>query len=82
MLSSVLRSKRAIAVNIEIMRAFVELRRVASSYEVIEKRLEQIEQGMGEHDEQLEQIFNALRQLIAPPPQPKRPIGFRLREDD
>jgi hypothetical protein len=82
MLSSVLRSKRAIAVNIEIMRAFVELRRVASSYEVIEKRLEQIEQGMGEHDGQLEQIFNALRQLIAPPPQPKRPIGFRLREDD
>jgi hypothetical protein len=81
MLSSVLRSKRAIAVNIEIMRAFVELRRVASSYAAIEKRLEQIERGMGEHDEQLEQIFNALRQLIAPPPQPKRPIGFRVRED-
>src|SRR6478752_2540232 len=49
MLSSVLRSKRAIAVNIEIMRAFVELRRIASSYAVIEKRLEQIERGMGEH---------------------------------
>ena len=81
MLSSVLRSKTAIAVNIEIMRAFVELRRVANSYAAIEKRLEQIERGMGEHDEQLEQIFNALRQLIAPPPQPKRPIGFRVRED-
>lgn len=81
MLSSVLRSKRAIAVNIEIMRAFVELRRVASSYAAVEKRLEQIERGMGEHDEQLEQIFNALRQLIAPPPQPKQPIGFRVRED-
>lgn len=51
MLSSVLRSKRAIAVNIEIMRAFVELRRVASSYALIEKRLKQIERGMGEHDE-------------------------------
>jgi hypothetical protein len=82
MLSSVLRSKRAIAVNIEIMRAFVELRRVASSYVAIEERLEQIEQRIGEHDEQLEQIFNALRQLIAPPAQPKRPIGFRVREDD
>jgi DNA-binding transcriptional MerR regulator len=82
MLSSVLRSKRAIAVNIEIMRAFVELRRVASSYAAIEERLEQIERGMGEHDEQLEQIFNALRQLIAPPAQPKRPVGFRVREDD
>jgi ORF6N domain len=74
--------QRAIAVNIEIMRAFIELRRVASSYEAIEKRLEQIERGMGEHDEQLEQIFNALRQLIAPPPQPKHPIGFRVRERD
>jgi len=82
MLSSVLRSKTAIAVNIEIMRAFVELRRATSSYAAIEKRLEQIEHGMGEHDEQLEQIFAALRQLIAPPPQAKRPVGFRVREDD
>jgi len=81
MLSSVLRSKRAIAVNIEIMRAFVELRRVASSYTLIEKRLEQVERGMGEHDEQMKQIFNALHQLIVPPPQPKRPIGFRVRGD-
>jgi hypothetical protein len=51
MLSGVLRSKRAIAVNIEIMRAFVELRRVASSYAAIETRLEQIEQELGGHDE-------------------------------
>lgn len=80
MLSSVLRSKTAIAVNIEIMRAFVELRRVAGSYAAIEKRLEQIERGMGEHDEQLEQIFGALRQLIALPSPPKRPVGFRVRE--
>ena len=81
MLSSVLRSKRAIAVNIEIMRAFVELRRVASSYAEIEKRLEQIERRIGAHDEQLEQIFSALRQLISPPTRPKRPVGFRVRED-
>jgi hypothetical protein len=82
MLSSVLRSRTAIAVNVEIMRAFVELRRVASSYAAIEKKLEQIERGMGEHDEQLEQIFGALHQLIAPSPQSKRPVGFRVREDD
>src|SRR6185312_3470735 len=49
MLSSVLSSERAIAINIEIMRAFVELRRLASSYAAIEKRLEEIERGMGEH---------------------------------
>lgn len=79
MLSSVLRSKTAIAVNIEIMRAFVELRQAASSYAAIEKRLERIERGMGEHDNQLEQVFGALRQLIAAPSEPKRPIGFRIR---
>jgi hypothetical protein len=82
MLSGVLRSDRAIAMNIEIMRAFVELRRVASTYAEIEKRLEPIERSVGEHDEQLEQIFNALRQLMAPPPQAKRPVGFRVREPD
>lgn len=86
MLSGVLRSDRAITVNIEIMRAFVELRRAAGSYAALGKRLKQIEREMGErldgHDEQLEQIFKALHQLIAPPPRPKRPVGFRLPEDD
>lgn len=80
MLSGVLRSKRAIAVNIEIMRAFVELRRVASSYAAIEARLQEIEREVGGHDEQLKQIFKTLHQLIAPPPRPKRPVGFRVRE--
>lgn len=84
MLSGVLRSDRAIAVNIEIMRAFVELRRVASSYVEIQQRLEQIEREMGhkldQHDDQLEQIFKALHQLITPPAQPKRQVGFRIRE--
>jgi len=80
MLSGVLRSKRAIAVNIEIMRAFVELRRIASSYAAIETRLEEIEREVSGHDEQLKQIFKALHQLIAPPPRPKRPVGFRVRE--
>lgn len=82
MLSSVLRSKTAIAMNIELMRAFVELRRVASSYAETRRDWGRSNKGMGEHDEQLEQIFSALRQLIAPPPQPKRPIGFRVREND
>jgi hypothetical protein len=81
MLSGVLRSDRAIAVNIEIMRAFVELRRVAGS---LQERLNQMELDIGarlsEHDEQLRQIFEALRQLIAPPPRAKRPVGFRVRE--
>lgn len=86
MLSGVLRSDQAIAVNIEIMRAFVELRRVAGSFTELQKRLDQMELDIGarlsEHDEQLRQIFEALRQLIAPPARPKPPIGFRVREDE
>jgi len=60
MLSGVLRSKRAVAVNIAIMRAFVELRRAAVSYAAIEKRLDQLERDtssrLGQHDEQLDEI--------------------------
>jgi hypothetical protein len=86
MLSGVLRSQRAVAVNIAIMRAFVELRRAATSYAAIEKRLAELEREtktkFGQHDEQLGQIFQALRQLISPPPRPKRHVGFRLPEDD
>lgn len=86
MLSSVLRSERAVAVNIEIMRAFVELRRAATSYATIEKRLEELEREtgakLGKHDEQLSQIFKSLRQLISPPPRPKRRVGFGLPEDE
>jgi hypothetical protein len=72
MLSGVLRSKRAVTVNIAIMRAFVELHRAAASYAALEKRLEELERDtkakIGQHDEQLGQIFQALRQLISPPP--------------
>ena len=84
MLSGVLRSDRAIAVNVEIMRAFVELRRVAGSFQELQTRLDQMELDIGarlsEHDEELRQIFEALRQLIATPPRTKRPVGFRVRE--
>jgi ORF6N domain-containing protein len=84
MLSGVLRSKRAIAVNIEIMRAFVELRRAAASYSALEDRLEELEREtcarLGRHDDQIDQIFRALRQLIFPPAQPKRPVGLDCRK--
>lgn len=85
MLSGVLRSDRAIAVNIEIMRAFVELRRVAISYSALQDRLDELEQNMtarlDHHDEQIEQIFKVLHQLISPPLQPKHPVGLRIREE-
>jgi hypothetical protein len=81
MLSGVLRSKTAVAVNIAIMRAFVELRRAATSYAAIETRLTELEreskEKLGKHDQQLGEIFKVLRQLIAPPARPKRRVGFR-----
>jgi hypothetical protein len=85
MLSGVLRSDRAIAVNIEIMRAFVELRRITASYAAIQEQLKTLEHKtttrLERHDEQVEQIFTVLRQLITPPKQPERPIGFRIRDE-
>ncbi len=84
MLSGVLRSKQAIAVNIEIMRAFVELRRVAVSYTALQERLDDLEWEMSgrldQHDEQLGHIFKALHRLMEPPPQEKRAVGFRIRD--
>lgn len=86
MLSGVLRSERAIAVNIAIMRAFVELRRAAASSAAIEKRLDELEREtkatLGKHDRQLAEIFTALRQLISPPAGRNRRVGFTLPEDD
>ena len=86
MLSGVLRSRTAVEVNIAIMRAFVELRRAATSYAAIEKRLTELEdeskQRLGKHDQQLAEVFEALRQLISPPPRPKRRIGFGPPEND
>jgi|SRR5215831_8771062 len=85
MLSSVLRSKQAVAVNITIIRAFVELRRAAASYDAIKRRLDALEREtktkLKSHDAQLDAVFKALRRLTAPPPKPKHRIGFRPPEE-
>lgn len=84
MLSGVLRSDRAVAVNIEIMRTFVELRRISISHAASHERLETLEREitarLDGHDEQLDQIFKVLHQLISPPPRPKKRVGFRVRD--
>ena len=77
MLSSVLRSKRAIRVNIAIMRAFVRLRELVSANKELAMRLDQLEAKIEKHDEEICTIFEAIRQLMEPPPEkPKRRIGF------
>ena len=95
MLSTVLSSERAVAVNIEIMRTFVRVRELANTHQDLAKRLAEIELKTEslelQHDSfsrntrnQLKQIFEALRELAAPavpPESPKRPIGFITHED-
>jgi len=92
MLSSVLGSPRAIAVNIEIMRTFVRVRALAVTHADLAKRLAELEDKTDalamNHDtfsrntrNQLKQVFDALKELMTPPDPPKRPIGFINPED-
>lgn len=77
MLSSVLRSKRAIAVNVAIMRAFVKLREILSTHKELAAQFKELERKVGKHDQEILMIFDAIRKLMVPPPEkPKRPIGF------
>jgi hypothetical protein len=80
MLSGVLRSERAVQVNIAIMRAFVRLREMALSVESLTVRLENLERGLREHGADIDTIFGALRQLMLTPEPPKREIGFGARD--
>lgn len=76
MLSSVLRSSRAIQVNILIMRAFVKLRELLGTHKELARKLDEMEK---KYDEQFQVVFDAIRQLMAPPvPKNRRRIGFRL----
>jgi hypothetical protein len=74
MLSSVLRSPRAVAVNIEIMRAFVRLRQILGTNKDLARRLDELE---GRYDSRFRAVFEAIRQLMAPPDPKRRQIGFR-----
>ena len=67
MLSSVLNSDRAIEVNIAIMRAFVQLRKMIASHSELEHKLTEIEHRLENYDEQIQTIFEAIRQLMIPP---------------
>jgi hypothetical protein len=73
MLSSILRSERAVQVNIAILRAFVELRRAVATNEELRKRIEQLERR---YDAKFEVVFGAIKQMLEPPAKPKSGIGF------
>lgn len=74
MLSSVLRSPRAVAVNVEIMRAFVRLRRAHGEHRELALRLDALEK---KYNTRFKVVFDAIRALMHPAPAPRRPIGFR-----
>jgi len=77
MLSSVLHSERAILVNVAIMRAFVQLRQLLASHEDLARKLAELE---SKYDAQFKAVFDAIRELMAPPKRPHREIGFHVKE--
>ncbi len=78
MLSSVLKSKRAIHVNIQIMRTFINLREELSSHTELKRKIEEMET---KYDHQFKIVFDAIRELLTPPEKPKRRIGFHVYND-
>jgi hypothetical protein len=77
LLSGILQSKRAVSVNIEIMRAFVRLRQMLATNANLERRLNELEK---KYDAQFKVVFDAIRQLMAPLPSSRKKTGFQLRE--
>jgi hypothetical protein len=80
MLSSVLNSDRAIEVNIAIMRAFVQIRKAMESHTELARKLSGLERKLGDHDEQIQAIFEVIRQLMAPSGKKVKKIGFTVKE--
>ena len=77
MLSSVLSSKRAVQVNIAIMRAFVKLREIMTTHQDLARKIEALERKYSTHDQDIQTIFKAIKTLLEPLPlPPKRRIGF------
>ncbi len=81
MLSGVLNSPRAIAVNIEVMRAFVRLREMLGSNKALAARFDELERKLAGHDQAIATILDAIRSLMNPPAASKRPIGFVAPKD-
>ena len=80
MLSSVLKSERAVKMNIAIMRAFVKLRETLETNRELARKFSELERRVGKHDDEIAAILEAIRQLMAPPEKPRREIGFHVRE--
>ena len=82
MLSCVLNSKRAIEVNIKIIRVFTRMKEMLLTHKDILLKLEQLEKQVVQNNEEIQVIFDALKQLLDPPQEPRRRIGFKKQGDD
>jgi ORF6N domain len=80
MLSSILKSKRAVKVNVAIMRAFVKLRGALETNRDLARKFAEMEKRIGKHDQEIHAILEAIRELMALPEEPRREIGFHVRE--
>ncbi|HEX9653249.1 MAG TPA: hypothetical protein VGA99_06020 [bacterium] len=80
MLASVLNSPIAVKASIQVVRAFVRLREFLAIHKELAEKLSQLEKRIDQHDESIQTIFEAIRQLMLPPEKPKRRIGFRVEE--
>ena len=80
MLSSILKSNRAIRVNVAIMRTFVRLRQTLESNRELAQKFSELERRVGVHDDEIAATLEAIRQLMAPPEKARREIGFHVRE--
>jgi hypothetical protein len=81
MLSGVLRSPRAVHVNVAIMRAFVRLRETLALHKELAHQLVELERKIQNHDESIRSLFEAIQQLMTPPDPPRKEIGFHVKED-
>jgi hypothetical protein len=77
MLSSVLSSKRAVALNIVIIRAFIRLREYLATHKDLARKLEDVERTQLEHSSHIEQIYGYIQGLLEPAPVPSKRIGFK-----
>jgi len=80
MAASVLNTPRAIEASVFVVRAFVKLREMISNYPQMAIKLRELEERLQGHDEKFDQVFAAIRQLMAPPGPPRKRIGFEVDE--
>lgn len=82
MAANVLNSPRAVHMSVLVVRAFVRMRQVLAAHKELAAKLAELERKLGTHDEQIETIFEAIRQLMSPPSSPERRIGFDVKSGE